>query len=87
MALSTVAMLIAFGGWPPPVGGAIFQKVIDLAEVLTRATVPVGDSATTRSADPWHITSVICALAESASELVITIQRSFDLSLGNASSE
>jgi len=29
-----VGMLIAFGGWLPPVGGAIFHEVIDLAAVL-----------------------------------------------------
>jgi P-type E1-E2 ATPase len=42
MALSIVGMLIAFGGWLPPVGGAIFQEVIDLAAVLNalRAAVP-----------------------------------------------
>ena len=34
MALSVVGMLIAFGGWLPPVAGAIFQEVIDLAAVL-----------------------------------------------------
>jgi heavy metal translocating P-type ATPase len=34
MALSIVGMVIAFGGWLPPVGGAIFQEVIDLAAVL-----------------------------------------------------
>ena len=34
MALSIVGMFIAFGGWLPPVGGAIFQEVIDLAAVL-----------------------------------------------------
>ena len=44
MALSVVGMLIAFGGWLPPVGGAIFQEVIDLAAVLNalRAAVPGG---------------------------------------------
>ena len=34
MALSIVGMLIAFGGWLPPVGGAISQELIDLAAVL-----------------------------------------------------
>ena len=34
MALSVVGMFIAFGGWLPPVGGAVFQEVIDLAAVL-----------------------------------------------------
>jgi heavy metal translocating P-type ATPase len=44
MALSVVGMFIAFGGWLPPVGGAIFQEVIDLAAVLNalRAAVPGG---------------------------------------------
>jgi heavy metal translocating P-type ATPase len=45
MAMSVVGMLIAFGGWLPPVGGAIFQEVIDLAAVLNalRAAVPGGE--------------------------------------------
>jgi heavy metal translocating P-type ATPase len=45
MALSVVGMMIAFGGWLPPVGGAIFQEVIDLAAVLNalRAAVPGGE--------------------------------------------
>jgi heavy metal translocating P-type ATPase len=45
MALSVVGMLIAFGGWLPPVGGAIFQEIIDLAAVLNalRAAVPGGE--------------------------------------------
>jgi heavy metal translocating P-type ATPase len=45
MVLSIVGMLIAFGGWLPPVGGAIFQEVIDLAAVLNalRAAVPGGE--------------------------------------------
>ena len=45
MALSIVGMLIAVGGWLPPVGGAIFQEVIDLAAVLNalRAAVPGGE--------------------------------------------
>jgi heavy metal translocating P-type ATPase len=45
MALSVVGMLIAFGGWLPPVAGAVFQEVIDLAAVLNalRAAVPGGD--------------------------------------------
>ncbi len=44
MALSIVGMFIAFGGWLPPVPGAIFQEVIDLAAVLNalRAAVPGG---------------------------------------------
>ena len=44
MALSIVGMLIAFGGWLPPVGGAVFQEIIDLAAVLNalRAAVPGG---------------------------------------------
>lgn len=45
MALSVVGMLVAFGGWLPPVGGAVFQEVIDLAAVLNalRAAVPGGE--------------------------------------------
>jgi heavy metal translocating P-type ATPase len=45
MAMSVVGMLFAFGGWLPPVGGAIFQEVIDLAAVLNalRAAVPGGE--------------------------------------------
>jgi heavy metal translocating P-type ATPase len=45
MALSIVGMFIAFGGWLPPVGGALFQEVIDLAAVLNalRAAVPGGE--------------------------------------------
>jgi len=45
MALSIVGMFIAFGGWLPPVGGAIFQEVVDLAAVLNalRAAVPGGE--------------------------------------------
>lgn len=45
MAMSVVGMLIAFGGWLPPVGGAIFQEIIDLAAVLNalRAAVPGGE--------------------------------------------
>src|SRR5262249_12296813 len=31
MGLSIVGMCIAFGGWLPPVGGAVLQEVIDLA--------------------------------------------------------
>jgi heavy metal translocating P-type ATPase len=44
MALSIVGMFIAFGGWLPPVGGAVFQELIDLAAVLNalRAAVPGG---------------------------------------------
>jgi heavy metal translocating P-type ATPase len=44
MALSVVGMLIAFVGWLPPVSGAVFQEVIDLAVVLNalRASVPGG---------------------------------------------
>jgi hypothetical protein len=35
-------MGIAFGGWLPPVAGAVFQEAIDLAAVLNalRAAVP-----------------------------------------------
>ena len=45
MALSVVGMCIAFGGWLPPVGGALFQEIIDLAAVLNalRAAVPEGE--------------------------------------------
>jgi len=45
MALSVVGMGIAFGGWLPPVAGAVFQEVIDLAAVLNalRAAVPGGE--------------------------------------------
>jgi heavy metal translocating P-type ATPase len=45
MALSVVGMLIAFGGWLPPVSGAVFQELIDLAAVLNalRAAVPGGE--------------------------------------------
>jgi heavy metal translocating P-type ATPase len=45
MALSIVGMFIAFSGWLPPVGGAIFQEVIDLAAVLNalRAAIPGGE--------------------------------------------
>ena len=45
MALSVAGMFIAFGGWLPPVGGAVFQEVIDLAAVLNalRAAVPGGE--------------------------------------------
>ena len=44
MALSIVGMFIAFGGGLPPVAGAVFQEVIDLAAVLNslRAAVPGG---------------------------------------------
>jgi cation transport ATPase len=45
MAMSVVGMVIAFGGWLPPVGGAISQEIIDLAAVLNalRAAVPGGE--------------------------------------------
>ncbi len=45
MALSIVGMSIAFAGWLPPVAGAVFQEVIDLAAVLNalRAAVPGGE--------------------------------------------
>ncbi|MGE3274218.1 MAG: heavy metal translocating P-type ATPase [Vicinamibacterales bacterium] len=45
MALSLVGMGIAFGGGLPPVAGAIFQEVIDLAAVLNalRAATPGGE--------------------------------------------
>jgi len=44
MALSVLGMLVAFGGHLPPVGGAVFQEVIDLAAVLNalRAAAPGG---------------------------------------------
>jgi heavy metal translocating P-type ATPase len=44
MALSLVGMGIAFAGLLPPVAGAVFQEVIDLAAVLNalRAAVPGG---------------------------------------------
>ena len=44
MALSIVGMFIAFAGWLPPVAGAVFQEVIDLAAVLNalRAALPGG---------------------------------------------
>jgi heavy metal translocating P-type ATPase len=44
MALSVVGMFIAFGGWLPPVGGAVFQELIDLAAVINalRAAAPGG---------------------------------------------
>jgi cation transport ATPase len=34
MLLSIAGMVIAFAGWLPPVAGAVFQEVIDLAAVL-----------------------------------------------------
>ena len=45
MALSIGGMFIAFGGWLPPVGGAVFQEVIDVAAVVNalRAAVPGGE--------------------------------------------
>ncbi len=45
MALSIVGMLIAFAGLLPPVAGAVFQEVIDLAAVLNalRAATPGGE--------------------------------------------
>jgi heavy metal translocating P-type ATPase len=44
MGLSVAGMLIAFAGWLPPVSGAVFQEVIDLAVVVNalRAAVPGG---------------------------------------------
>jgi cation transport ATPase len=44
MALSIAGMLVAFAGWLPPVSGAVFQEVIDLAAVLNalRAATPGG---------------------------------------------
>jgi hypothetical protein len=37
------------GGWLPPVGGAVFQEIIDVAAVVNalRAAVTAGNSATT----------------------------------------
>ena len=45
MLLSVVGMVIAFAGWLPPVAGAVFQEVIDLAAVLNalRAATPGGE--------------------------------------------
>ena len=45
MLLSMVGMVIAFAGWLPPVAGAVFQEVIDLAAVLNalRAAAPGGE--------------------------------------------
>ena len=45
MLLSIVGMGIAFGGWLPPVAGAVFQEAIDLAAVLNalRAATPGGE--------------------------------------------
>jgi heavy metal translocating P-type ATPase len=44
MALSVVGMCVAFGGWLPPVAGAVAQEAIDLAAVLNalRAAFPGG---------------------------------------------
>src|SRR5262249_15201191 len=44
MALSVVGMIIAFAGLLPPVSGAVFQEIIDLAAVLNalRASMPGG---------------------------------------------
>ena len=45
MVLSIVGMFIAAAGWLPPVAGAVFQEVIDLAAVLNalRAAIPPGE--------------------------------------------
>jgi P-type E1-E2 ATPase len=45
MVLSIVGMGFAFAGWLPPVAGAVFQEVIDLAAVLNalRAATPGGE--------------------------------------------
>ena len=45
MLLSVIGMVIAFAGWLPPVAGAVFQEVIDLAAVLNalRAATPGGE--------------------------------------------
>ena len=44
MALSVVGMLIAFAGLLPPVSGAVFQEIIDVAAVVNalRAALPGG---------------------------------------------
>jgi hypothetical protein len=44
MLLSIAGMLVAFGGWLPPVSGAVFQEIIDLGAVLNalRAAMPGG---------------------------------------------
>jgi hypothetical protein len=44
MALSIAGMGIAFAGLLPPVSGAVFQEIIDLAAVLNalRAAAPGG---------------------------------------------
>ena len=44
MSLSVVGMFVAFGGWLPPVGGAVVQEIIDVAAVLNalRAAMPGG---------------------------------------------
>jgi cation transport ATPase len=44
MALSLAGMAIAFAGVLPPVSGAVFQEIIDLAAVLNalRTAVPGG---------------------------------------------
>lgn len=44
MGLSVIGMLIAFGGFLPPVSGAMFQELIDLGAVFNalRAAVPGG---------------------------------------------
>jgi heavy metal translocating P-type ATPase len=44
MSLSVVGMLVAFGGWLPPVSGAIVQEVIDLAAVLNALRAAVAGS-------------------------------------------
>ena len=45
MGLSVIGMCVAFGGWLPPVGGAVVQEIIDLAAVLNalRAAIPGGE--------------------------------------------
>jgi heavy metal translocating P-type ATPase len=45
MALSVIGMCIAFGGWLPPVAGAIFQELVDVAAVLNalRAGIAGGE--------------------------------------------
>jgi cation transport ATPase len=44
IALSIAGMFIAFVGWLPRVGGAVFQETIDVAAVVSalRAAVPGG---------------------------------------------
>ena len=56
MLLSVVGMFLALGGWLAPVGGAVFQEVIDLAAVLNalRAAVPGGELSELMKGTPCH---------------------------------